>query len=102
VRAARGVLIGDLRQPTLVEARGQLHQRRPHAAVYISDFALDQLTHQNVRVLGNATQELEDLVTLGVPPPAPLDRFARDVFRKARHRTARGLQHNAVLLHEFE
>jgi len=53
-------------------------------------------------MFGDGGRERKDLVSVGVRPPTAFDRTTGDVLGEARHRAARGLQHDAVLCYERE
>lgn len=75
---------------------------RPQPSVYKRDLARYEATYKNIRILPNRACQFEDVVTLGVGPPAGANRSSGDLFYERRHRTACGLQHDTVLADEGE
>lgn len=102
VSAGLRVLVPDFGQIFPRKTRRKLDQGRPHPAVHVGDLSVDELTHEHVARLGDRLESLEDLVTLGVPPPATTDRTADNPPDEIRHGTPRGLKHDAVPRDEGE
>jgi hypothetical protein len=66
------------------------------------DLALDQPTHEDIVAVTDASRHREDLVTLGMRPPAPPNGLSRCDFSKRRHGPTRGLEHDTVLADESQ
>ena len=66
------------------------------------DLAVDQLADQDVGALSDCFGRQENLLTLGVAPPATPDRAASDRLRKAWDRSSRSLKNNSVMLDECQ
>src|SRR5207253_7023067 len=85
----------DRGKPILFDRCGKAHQGRPGIAVYVSDLVADQATDEYFARIAQLAQQPEDLLALGVAPPAALHRRADDRLDQVRHRAARRLEHDA-------
>jgi hypothetical protein len=98
MRTGPSVLVPDLGKLILWKPRSEFHQRWPQPAVDIRDLIVDQFADQYVGAVTNSLGHPEYLVAFRMHPPATSDRPASDLFRKARNRPSRRLEHDAVTL----
>src|SRR5438132_13662392 len=63
-------------KPIRIEALGQPHQCRPQPAMDIGHLAADETAYQYVGRLADGTRAQENLVPLGMPPPATANPLA--------------------------
>ena len=98
--AGRGVLVPRLGQLCFRKSRREPHERRPQPSMDIRHLAADQLAYEDVGMRRHSLRHAEDLMTLGVTPPAPLNGATRNRLGKTRHWPARGLKHDPVAFDE--
>ena len=95
--AGRGVLLVQRGQLLRAESIGSSNQRRPQSTMHERHLAVHQAKTHDVGRLVELAQHVEDLVTLRMSPPTPLDRLASDELGNVRQRTTRRLQQHPVL-----
>jgi len=100
VVTALGVLLDDLCEPRVVEHVPGAQQRRPQPSVHERHLARDGAAHEHVVRRGDVFQHRVDLVTLRVPPPAAMDRLARDRLGEPRDGPLASDEDDAVPLDE--
>src|SRR5712691_7612622 len=70
--------------------------------MHVGDLPAHEPTDEDILRIANRTGEPENLVTLRVAPPAPVDGGARHGLRKVGDRPARAFQDDAVAPDESE
>src|ERR1043166_3205519 len=96
----RRVNLVERREILRREIARQSHEGRPEAPVHIADPVPHEPADQNVAGTADGAGEPEDFVALRVAPPAALYPFTRDGLGQVWHRTARGLENDAVTTDE--
>ena len=76
------------------------HQCRPKPAVHESDLSIYQTANEHVFRIGDGLQDCENLLALGMSPPAPFDRLVHDRLRQPRNGAFGGCENHAVFLDE--
>ena len=66
------------------EAIGEPNKRRPKPSMNQRDLAADEPAHENLVGVGDRPKNRVDVTALRMRPPAALDGFADDSFRKPR------------------
>jgi hypothetical protein len=96
------VLLSNLSKLLGCEAFGEPHEGRPKPPVNQRDFSVDQPAHENLVRVGHRPKDRVDLMALWMSPPAALDVFADDSFRKARRSPFGRSEDDAVLSDESQ
>ena len=97
VATRRCVLLNDLRKLPGRKAPGEPNQRRPKSAMNERDLSINESADENLIRLGNRFEDLEDVMTPWVCPPAPGDRFTDDGFGEPGYRTFGRNENDTVL-----
>ena len=90
------------RQVATLESCCQPHQGRPQTPMHIGDLAQHEPTNEDVAGVADGAREPEDLVALGVAPPASPYRPPRDGLGEARDRSPSTFENDAVAADERE
>jgi hypothetical protein len=67
------------------------HQRRPQSSMYVSYFAADEPTHEDIRTIPNRAGHCIYLPTLRVRPPATANLSTSDSFGERGYRACASL-----------
>ena len=86
VATRRCVLISDLSKLLGREAFGEPNKGRPKAPMNQRDLSADEPAHENLVRVGHGSKDRVDVMALWMRPPAALDVFPDNRFRKARRR----------------
>lgn len=97
VATRRRVLLNNLRKLPGRKAPGEPNQRRPESAMNERDLSVNESADENLIRLGNRFEDLEDVMTPRVCPPAPGDRFTDDGFGESGYRTFGRNENDTVL-----
>src|SRR5207247_5562006 len=84
------------------EAALEPRERRPQAPVDVGHLARHQAAHEHVARRPHGARQPEELLAARMSPPAAARAAPEGGFNEARHGTARGLEHDAVLGDEAE
>jgi len=94
------VLLSNLSKLLGRKAFGEPNKGRPKPPMNQRDFSADEPAHEHLVRVGHRPKDRVDVMALWMRPPAALDVFADDRFRKARRRPFGGSEDDAVLSDE--
>src|SRR2546425_5817755 len=96
------VLLSNLRKLLRREAFGKANKVRPKAPMNQRDLSADEPAHENLVRVGHGSKDRVDVMALWMRPPAALDVFPDNRFRKARRRPLGRREDDAVLSDESQ
>lgn len=96
------VLLSNLSKLVGGEAASETDKQRPKPPMNQRDLAIDKPAHENLVRIGDRSEDRVDVMTSRVRPPAPLDVFADNRFRKARRSPFGRSEDDAVLSDESQ
>lgn len=102
VSACRRVLLINGSQPFWREPIRDPDKSRPEPTMDKRDLAVDETGRYHVGGTEHLVDDIEDLVTGPVPPPAAPDRLARDELGEIRDQALGRLQHDSLVTHPLE
>ena len=96
------VLLSNLSKLLGRETFGESNKGGPKSSMNQRDLSVDEPTHENLVRVSHRSKDSVDVMTLWMRPPAALDVFADDSFRKARCGSFGGSEYDAVLSDESQ
>jgi hypothetical protein len=96
------VLLSNLSKLLGRKAFGEPNKGRPKPPMNQRDLPVDEPAHEHLVGVGYRPKDRVDVMALWMCPPAALDVFADDSFRKAGRRPFGRSEHDAVLSDESQ